>query len=71
MFWLKPTCKRFSNPKIAEKRKKMGEKQCVQKCKISLQRETLERQGEAVCSGRLTPGAQMPDGETAESNPGK
>lgn len=49
----------------------MGEKQCVQKCKISLQRETLERQGEAVCSGRLTPGAQMPDGETAESNPGK
>lgn len=59
------------NKKIMEKHKKREEKQSVQKWKISLQKETLERRGKAVCRGRLTPGAQMPDGETAESSPGK
>lgn len=54
-----------------EKQKKREEEQSVQIWKIGLQRETLERRGEAVCRGRLTPGAQMPDGETAESSPGK
>lgn len=29
------------------------------------------RPWKAVCRGRLTPGARTPDGETAESNPGK
>lgn len=38
---------------------------------IGLYRETSARPGKAVYRGRLTPGAPMPDGETAESNPGK
>lgn len=38
---------------------------------MGLQRETLERRGTAVCKERLTPGARTPDGETAESSPGK
>ncbi len=54
-----------------EKQKKRKEKQSLQKLKIGLQRKTLERQGKAVRRGRLTPGAQTPDGETAESSPGK
>lgn len=63
--------RRVGNQKIMEKQEKREEKQSIQKLKIGLQRKTLERRGKAVRRGRLTPGAQAPDGETAESSPGK
>lgn len=73
IFWLKSTqtgWTRYDKAEVEEEGRKTKHKG-YKKWKICLQREPLERWGKAVCRGRLTPGAPTPDGETADSSPGK
>ena len=69
MFWSKATQKEWPPEDSREV------EQDVEKTKRSkmenLHRQTMERQGKAVHRGRFTPGSSSPDGETAESSPGK